>query len=152
MPNVCKRIFSLLLVVALALVCSTTAFAAEPTVQNATTVVATETVDILPTAVDHIVGIHVGSSSTSTTSSKFTIAGGSAKMTADISVGAPCNFYIRLTDSRGNSLGITSFNITHSGGFTIDLLPATLSSRSYGYQFFFDRSGVSYQLYVKATN
>ena len=151
MSNICKRISSLLLVVVIAVMCSTAAFAAEPYNDN-TTNTAVETTNVVPTAVDHIVGMHVGSSSTSTISGRFSLVGTSAKMTADINVSAPCNFYIRLTDSNGNSLGMTSFTITHSGSFSIDLLPSVLNSGSYGYQFFFDRSGVSYQLYVKATN
>lgn len=153
MKNISKRIFSLLLGLVLTLSCSTVAFANETT--DNYEVIKSDNADftITPLANQQIVGMHVGKTSTSLTSSNFSIVSAvkKAQMSVEVTVNSPCVLYVFFKDSNGKSLGASTLTMTRSGSFTMIPTPSSLGSGKYSYQFKFDKSGINYQLYVKAS-
>ena len=148
-----KRFFSLLTSLVLIFVCSATAFAADTTKELATTEDTSLSNEIVPLAEDWVVGLHVGSTSTSEISENFTIVSGAkrASMSVEINVQGPCTLYVFLYDANRNMIGASSLTCTRAGNFTMIPSPSSLSAGNYYYGFYFDRTGVSYQLLIKAT-
>ena len=155
MNSIHKRLLSSLLVLVMVFVMgSVSAFAAEPVTD---TYAVNSTVDnntVVPLSTEYLVGAHVGSSSKSKTSGSFTIASGVKKATMKVQcyVSSPCTLFISIKNSSGKSLGSTSINFlpggTNSG--TFNLSPSTLGNGKYTYEYWFDTSGISYQVYLKA--
>ena len=148
-----RRFFALLTSLVLIFVCSATAFAADTTNELATRDDASLNNEIVPLAEDWVVGLHVGSTSTSETSDNFTIVSGAkrASMSVEVNVEGPCTLYVFFYDSNRNMIGASSLTCTRAGNFTMIPSPSSLSAGSYYYGFYFDRAGVDYQLLIKAT-
>lgn len=145
-----KRILAFLLTLTLALSCSITSFAAEPTKEVSNR---TETNEVMPRASTYIAGMHIDeTSSTSETKSNFLVGlFRSATMSGSITVDQPCSVFIIIYDSNGRALGTSSKTMTRAGTFNISIVPSTLSYGNYTYGYMFDRAGVNYDLYIYAT-
>ena len=149
MKNISKRFISLIRALALAMACYVPAFAMETDEAQALGSSSSEAVS--PLSTDWYAAVWLNDTSKTTETSSTFVTTARARMSAEVSLSAPCVLYIGFRDSNGKVLGISSFEATYPGTFTIELSPATLSPGSYSVYFYFDRSGVTYNLFVKAT-
>ncbi len=149
--SIIKRVTSLILALVLAMSFSTFAFAAEPVAQVASS---TEVGDVSPRATDQLLDMWINQQTkTTSTRSSFTVLGTlQQRMWVQISVNEPCTLYVGLEDSNGKTLGTEAMTMTYAGTFTYDLNPAYLGAGSYTMFYFFNKSGVTYDLLFFATS
>ncbi len=148
--NIFNRLLSSILVAILTISYSISALAAESTIKatNATKETYIECKGISSKTTDWLFGMWTNcNSSTAKTYSNFTVAG-KAAMKAELNVSAPCVIFIGLLDSNGSTLGYKTMNITQAGTFMFALNPQYLNTGSYKVVFWFDTSGITYDLYL----
>lgn len=135
MASVRKRILSLFLALVMVFACTATVSASEVNTTSA--------------KADIIIGPEVGTSSTSKTTRDFYVASFGPKVSISfrIDVNAPCTFYLIIKDANGKQLGTSSLTATKSGTFTLVPSPSSFGGGTYYYEYWFDRSGVTYYFY-----